>query len=189
MGGGNMFKNKFFIAVVSAALIGSAALWSFSRTNANAAVSVGAMPALYGIRAIIMNPAAFDGANDGRACDVSAKAVHERFLEIFRNAGLPLITDMNHWQRGTHLATLYFNITLITNQDANMECFTLISASAKNRATLAVPPVPQPRDVQLLYWDSTRKIFTIQPIHGSKVFEAIDKMANNFVENFKEANK
>ena len=183
----NILRDKLCIVCMLAASVGAFAFWISS--GANAARTTGAMPALYGIRAIVMNPAAFDGKNDGRACDVSTKAVHERFAEIFKEAGLPIITDLNKWQRNPSVATLYFDILLSTSQDANMECSTLIVANAKNRANLAVPPIPQTRDIQLLYWDSMRRIFTIQPIHGSKVFETIDKMANDFVAQYKEANQ
>jgi hypothetical protein len=122
------------------------------------------------------------------ACDVSSKEVYERFVDIFKKADLPIVTDLNQWRYNPSVATVFFNIILMNNQDANKECFTLIMANAKSRANLAVPPVPQTRDVQILYWGGTRKIFTIQPIHKIKVFETIDVIANNFVEQFKAAN-
>jgi len=183
-----MTKNN--ILIISIAVCVFAAIGFFAFSQANAAKSVGAMQAMFGIRAIVMNQTDFDDkANYGKACGISAKEIHTRFVDIFRKNGLPVIPNADQWDKRHNIAALYFTVTLSTNQDSNMECFTMIMANAKNRATLAVPPVPNPRDVQILYWDSARKIFSIQPLHEQKVFETIDMMANNFVAQFKEANK
>ena len=179
-------KNILIVFVLSV-FVGAAAFWISSK--ANAAKTTGAQYAMYGIRAILMHPAKFDGNNAGKACDVDAQVVYDRFVNIFKKAGLPIITDLQQYQRKANIAALHFNILLVTNQDANMECHTMIMANAKDRANLAVPPVPQTRDVQLLYWDSMMRTLTIQPIHRDKVFEMIDQMANSFVAQYKEANE
>jgi hypothetical protein len=161
-------------------LLLGACLWAPSLAEAQ-----GSAPALFNVGEIIVQYTHFGDPQAADACGLVREDLANIINKSLIEDGVPAfpVTDAKPAQIGVARIDLVPEIYSFSSN--GLDCVSWISLTAKNTATVEVPPVDAPRSVTVIYWQQGLMLSSSQSLHARVVGEAMQKLVKKFAQKYK----
>lgn len=145
----------------------------------------GAAPELFNVGEVIINYVKFEDPKASDSCGLSREQVASIFQKAFFESGVPVMSVVDAKPPMVGVARIQLLPEISTHIDENMNCVSWVSMSAESRANVVIPPVTSPRNVTVVYWRQHTKAVSGQSLHPRKVSDALNKMADQFAQQYR----
>lgn len=145
----------------------------------------GAAPGMYGVKEIVVQAAQINNPKAAEDCGITRAEINESVLGVLRDANLPAV-DVNEAPPSiSEVARIYLRPEIaLVNNGQGLDCTSWVSLSAESKNNLIIPPVPIPRNVQIMYWHESAITTSTQSAHGLIVSNLARKLAGNFAKQY-----
>jgi hypothetical protein len=145
----------------------------------------GAAPEMFGVREVVVEYARFDDPTASETCGLSREQVASALAKAFAGSVVPWVGIIDAKPVASGVARIQLIPEISTYADESLDCVSWISLSAESHSRAIISPINTLRNVTALYWRQHTKVSTGQSIHQQKIDEVLQKMAAQFVQQYR----
>jgi len=143
------------------------------------------MPAMSGIKEIVVQSARIADAKSSGECGISIGALDESFLKSMKSFSIPALSSLEAGPQKNNIARLDILPEIVTAKDPGRDCTSWISLTAQSRNSIIVPPIQAKRNVTIVFWRGGLMVNSGNGVHQQALIDAFDKLSNAFSSQYK----
>ena len=145
----------------------------------------GAAPEMFGVNEVIVDYAHFDDPAAAASCSLSRDDVAAVLAKAFAGSGVPAVAAVDAKPVVVGTARINLIPEISSYLDENLGCMSWASLSAESRSKVVVMPVSTLRSETVIYWRQHTLVVSGQSIHVRMVDDALQKMAAQFIQEYR----
>ncbi|MGB9153311.1 MAG: hypothetical protein WCD70_09530 [Alphaproteobacteria bacterium] len=145
----------------------------------------GAAPEMFGINEVVIEYARFDDPDAAETCGLSRDEIAGVLIKTLVGSAVPAVAVVDAKPVAVGTARIQLIPEVSSYVDEGLGCVSWVSLTAQNHAKVVIMPINTLRSITAVYWQQHVKVGSGQSVHGQKVDEAIQKMAQKFLQQYK----